>query len=140
MSGLVNIWAVIISMIISVVLGFIWYGPLFGKKWMELSGMKMPEQKPGMGTMIKPIILSLIGSLFLSSVLSFSLAFHNAYYATSGIGTALAFAFVLWLGFFVPPYLNFTGWEGKPWTLFFINAGYWLVFLLISAAVIASFV
>ena len=138
MSSLINVWAIVLSMILSIVLGFIWYGPLFGKKWMALSGIKMPEQKPGFGIMIKPIIISLIGALLLSAVLSFSIAFHNFYYATSGVGTALAYAFVLWLGFIVPPVLNTTGWEGKSWTLFCINTGYWLVFMLISAAIIGG--
>lgn len=135
---LINIWAIIASMIVSVLLGFFWYGPLFGKKWMQLSGIKMDEQNPSASVMIRPIILSLIGAILFSSVLSFSIAFHNAYYATAGVGTAIAFAALIWLGFFVPQYLNLTGWEGKPWTLFFINSGYWLVFLIISASIIAT--
>jgi hypothetical protein len=137
---LINYWSIVINMVISVVLGFIWYGPLFGKKWMELSGIKMPDQKPSASVMVKPIILSLIGAFFLNYALSVSIAFHNAYYVTAGIPTALAFAFLLWLGFIIPPYLNLSGWEGKPWTLFFINTCYWLVYLLISAAIIASFI
>jgi hypothetical protein len=138
MTSLISMWAVIVSAIFSVVLGFIWYGPLFGKKWMALSGLKMPEGNPGMGMMVKPIILSIIGSALMSMVLSSSIAFHNAYYGTSGMGTALAFAFVLWLGFIVPPALNLKGWEGKSWTLFWINTGYWLVFLFVSASIIVG--
>ncbi len=138
MSDLVNVWAVVLSMILSIVLGFAWYGPLFGKQWMKLTGMKMPDKKPSMASMAKPMALSLIGALFLSSVLSFCIAFHNAYYQVTGYAAGLSFAFVLWLGFFVPPYLNLTGWEGKSWKLFAINTSYWLVFLLISAAIIVT--
>lgn len=135
----INWWAVIASMIVSIVLGFIWYGPLFGKMWMKLSGINMPG-KPSTGMMVKPIILSLIGAFFMTWVLSMSIGLYNAYYATAGFGAAFTMAFMLWLGFHVPAYLNFTGWEGKSWKLFFINAGYWLVFLLISAAIIVSLV
>lgn len=134
----INLWAVIASMIVSIILGFLWYGPFFGKPWMALSGIKMPPGKPPMSMMVKPIILSLIGALFMVSMLSASIAFYDAYYATSGFGSALTIAFLLWLGFLVPAYLNFTGWEGKSWTLFFINSGYWLVYLLISASIIVS--
>ncbi len=137
--SLVNFWAVFASMILSVVLGFIWYGPLFGKKWMELNNIPM-DVKPSIKVMIKPIILSFIGAILMSSVLSFSIAFHNFYYSTSGIGTDISFAFVLWLGFVVPVYLNFVGWEGKSKTLFFINIGYWLVFLFVSASIIGLLV
>ncbi len=132
----INFWAIIISMVLSVVLGFLWYGPLFGKQWMTLSGIKMPDQKPGMDAMIKPIILSLIGAFLMSFVLSFSITFGNSYVGITGIAGGLTCAFFNWLGFVVPTYLNFTGWEGKSWTLFFINTGYWLVFLLLSSIAI----
>jgi len=137
---MINIWAVILCMVLSVVLGSIWYGPLFGKKWMQLSGINMPADcKPSMSLMIKPMILSLIGAFLMSSVLTYSIVFHNAYFSTSGAGTAMSFAFVLWLGFFVPVYLNFAGWEGKPKALFFINSGYWLVFMLLASSIISGF-
>ncbi len=121
-------------MILSVVLGFIWYGPLFGKKWMELSGIPMPSEKPSMKMMAKPILLSLIGALFMSFALVSVTAFHNAYWDVTGYAAGLSFAFFLWLGFIVPPYLNFSGWEQKSWTLFCINTGYWLVLLFVIAS------
>ena len=136
---LINAWPVVASMVISMVLGFIWYGPLFGKKWMALSGITMPDTKPSFAVMLKPMAISLVGAFLMSSALSFSIAFHNAYYSTSGIMTDLSFAFVLWLGFIVPAYLNFVAWEQKSGTITLINTGYWLVFLSISAALISLF-
>ncbi|MDB5238972.1 MAG: hypothetical protein JWO00_307, partial [Candidatus Parcubacteria bacterium] len=118
----INIWAVVASMVLSVVIGFVWYGPLFGKKWMALSGIVMPDVKPGMSTMIKPIIMSFIASGLMSYMFSAVLTFHNAFFGIMGYGAALSFAFAIWLGFMMPVYLNLTGWEGKSWTLFFINA------------------
>lgn len=137
---MINIWAILLCMILSVVLGFFWYGPLFGKKWMELSGIKMPEQKTGMATvMTKPILLSLIGAFLVVYMLSYSIAFHNGFYQTSGYMTGVSMAFMLWLGFIVPVFLNFLGWEGKPKALFFINSGYWLAFFLISSMIVTAF-
>lgn len=136
---MINIWAILSSMVLSVVLGFIWYGPLFGKKWMQLSGIVMPEEKPSFGIMIKPIILSLIGAFFMTYVLSYSIIFHDVYYEVGNMASALSMGFFLWIGLIVPAYLNLTGWEGKSWILFFINAGYWLVFLLISSAIFVAF-
>lgn len=135
---LFNVWAIVASMIVSVGLGFVWYGPLFGKQWMKLAGITMPDQKPSMTVMIKPIILALIGSGIMSYAFSALLAFHNAYYNTTGYVSAFAFAFFIWLGFMIQPYLNLTGWEGKPWKLFLINAGYWLVLQLCMAAIIVA--
>jgi hypothetical protein len=132
----ITLGAVICSMIFSVVLGFVWYGPLFGKEWARMSGIVMPEEKPPFSVMVKPMILSFIGAILMNYVLGFSIFFHNAYYAVTGLAPALSIAFLMWLGFIVPAYLNLKGWEGKPWKLFFINTGYWLVFLLVSSAFI----
>jgi hypothetical protein len=125
-----NWWAIIICMVSSVVLGFIWYGPLFGKKWMALSNIQMPADKPGFSVMIRPIILSLVGAFFMSYVLSLGVP--------AQVGAGLLAGLAGWLGFVAPVYLNFAGWENKPWALFFINGGYWLVLMLIMGAVIAA--
>jgi hypothetical protein len=128
---------IVVSMILSVALGFVWYGPLFGRQWMKLSGIVMPDQKPSMKVMMKPMILSLIGAFLLAFGLTSVTAFHNAYWHVTGIGADLSFAFFLWIAFMVPPYLNLTGWEGKSWKLFFINTGYWLVLLLLMGTLLS---
>ncbi|MBI5134244.1 MAG: DUF1761 domain-containing protein [Candidatus Taylorbacteria bacterium] len=127
----VNLWAVLVVSIASIFLGFLWYGPLFGKKWAVLSGLAVPEEKPPFRTMLKPIVLSLIGGALMSVVLSAGIA-------QAGVMTGMLAGFFGWIGFIVPAYLNLSGWEGKPWSLFFINTGYWLVYLLIAGAVLAS--
>lgn len=136
---MINTWAILFSMILSVVLGFIWYGPLFGKKWMALSGIKMPDQKPSAGEMLKPIVISLVGALLMSYTLSYFIAFRSGFYQVSGGSAAMLTALFLWAGLIVPIYFNFIGWEGKAKTLAAIHAGYWLVFLLISSAIISAF-
>lgn len=138
MPDFVHTGAVVGSIVLSVVLGFIWYGPLFGKQWMKLSGITMPNKKPSMSVMTRPMILSFIGAFCMAFTLSSVIYFHDAIYGTSGYESALSVAVLMWLGFIVPAYLNLTGWENKPWTLFFINTGYWLVFLLLSAAMIVA--
>lgn len=125
-----NIWAVVASMVASVIIGFLWYGPLFGKKWMELTGIKMPEQKPPVSMMVKPVIISLVGALFASYVLSLGVP--------ADVSTGLLAGLAAWIGFVVPAHLNFVAWEGKPWTLFAINTGYWLALLLVMGALLAG--
>ncbi len=134
---IINYWAILAIMAASVILGFLWYGPLFGKKWMALTGISMPEGKPQMSEMLKPVIISLIGTLFMAYVLTHSLAFGNAYLGMSGISAGLMAAFWNWLGFIVPVNLNFVAWEGKPWGLFFIHSGYWLVLLAIAGVILS---
>lgn len=130
------LWAILFAMVFSVPLGFIWYGPLFGKTWMRLSGISMPSGKPSMGLMLKPMLLSLIGAAFMVLALASATQFHNAYWNVSGYAASFSFAFFLWLGFIVPPYLNISGWEGRSWKLFCINTGYWLVYLLVASNIL----
>jgi hypothetical protein len=136
----INWWAIIVSMLSSVVLGMIWYGPLFGKKWMALSGIVMPaDKKPCMKDMVKPIVISLVGAFFMSFTLIHSLTFAQAYpgMEMSAVAAGLQAAFWNWLGFMVPVNLSFVAWEGKPWTLFFIHSGYWLVLLGVMGVVLS---
>ena len=131
----VNWLPIVIAMVASLLIGFAWYGPLFGQVWMRESGITMPEKPP---SMTKPIILSLIGALFMGYVLTHSLVFGNSYLSMSGVSSGLMGAFWNWLGFVVPVMLSFVAWEGKSWKLFAIQAGYWLVLLLVSGAIIAG--
>ena len=137
MTVTINVWAILVCVVVSVVLGFIWYGPLFGKKWMALNGMKMPNPKPGFSVMVKPIIISVVGAFFMGFVMARLIAVGTAYLGFSGISNGLATALMVWVGFIVPVLFNFSGWEGKSWKLFFINSGYWLAFLLISGTIIS---
>ncbi len=137
MTVVVNYLDILISLVAAVLVGFVWYGPLFGKKWMALSGIKMPDQKPGFSVMLKPIIISLVGAFLMSYTLAHSLAFGNAFLGTSGIGNGLQAAFWNWLGFIVPVNLSFVAWEGRPWALFFIHSMYWLVLLAIMGIVMS---
>lgn len=42
----VNYLAIIVAAIINLVLGFLWYGPLFGRRWMALAHVT-PQQMGG---------------------------------------------------------------------------------------------
>lgn len=133
----VNYLALIISPVLSVALGFIWYGPLFGKQWMKLAGIPEPTEKPSFKMMLKPILLSFVGSILASYVLLLSITHSNTYLGTSGIASELWVVFYIWLGFIVPPALNFVGWEGKSWKLFCINSGYWFVYLALVGTLLS---
>ncbi|MCK7535472.1 MAG: DUF1761 domain-containing protein [Marinilabiliales bacterium] len=53
----VNYWAVATGAVLSMVIGAIWYGPLFGKKWAEIIGADMsdPETKKKMQKSAAPL-------------------------------------------------------------------------------------
>lgn len=130
METAINYWAVLAAAVMSIVLGFAWYGPLFGKKWMELNGMAMPDPKPSMKAMVPSIAISVVGTVLMTLALARLISVGEAYLGFGGAANGLATAAMAWVGFIVPVNLNFRAWEGKPWTLFAINTGYWLALML----------
>lgn len=140
----INYLAVLVCGIASMALGFIWYGPLFGKVWMSLSGIS-PERieaaKSGQGgSMAKLYALSFAGSLVMAYVLAHSLVFASAYLNVTGISAGLQAGFWSWLGFIAPVTLGSVLWDGKPWKLWLLNNAYQLLLLLIMGTILAVWV
>lgn len=134
----VNYLAVLVAAIASIVLGFLWYGPLFGKQWTQLMGFtpeKMEAAKAkGMTT---PYILMTIGSLAMSYVLAHAVIFASAYLGAAGVSAGLTAGFWNWLGFVAPVTLGSVIWEGKPWKLWILNNSYYLVSLAFMGVILS---
>lgn len=130
-----NFLAVLVAAIAGTVVGFLWYGPLFGKPWAEMMGFtpdKMTEaKKKGMTT---AYTVNFIGALVMAYVLSRSLA--ERFIASSG--PAIVLAFWIWLGFIAFVILGAVLWEGKPIKLYLINSIYYLVSLSVMAVILAA--
>ena len=123
------------------VLGFLWYGPIFGKQWIALMGWTpeaMAEAQKKAGP--KNYAIMALGSLVMSFVLAHALIFASAYLNVSGVQAGLTAGFWNWLGFIVPVSLGTVLWEGKPLMLWLINAGYYLVGLLLIGTLLAVWV
>ena len=130
----VNYLAVLVAAIASMVVGFLWYGPLFGKMWMGLMNFdkkKMNEaKKKGMG---KTYVLAFVTSL----IMSYVLAHFVNYVQAKTIADGVVLAFWLWLGFFATTQLGMVLWEGKPVKLYLINTLHYLVTLGVMSAILA---
>ncbi len=129
----VNFVAVVISAVISMVIGMLWYGPLFGKKWMELTGKKMGE----MGNkeeMPKLYVAALAASLVAAYMLAVFIKFVQAATPVDGAITG----FWVWLGFIATVSLNEVLWGKRPLGLYLLNNGHELVNFAIIGAIIAA--
>lgn len=133
----VNYWAILVGGVLSIVIGGLWFGPLFGKQWMALVGITPESMKSMKMTPIQAMAGGLVVGLFTAFVLAHHMVFAGAYLGTSGYELALMSAFWVWLGFFVPVNIGVVLWEGKSWKLFFLTTSYFLVNLAVSALVLA---
>jgi hypothetical protein len=129
----VNWWAVIVATVVSFFVGWIWYGPLFGKTWMKLTNFKATKKsKEGMGG---KMLLNFIGALITTSVLAMLLNFTGIASVVEG----LRLVFWVWLGFLASTtLLGGVLWKNEPWGLFVLNGAYWLVNFTIMVSILLS--
>ncbi len=132
-----NFWAVLLCAILSMVLGFIWYGPLFGKKWMAVMNaekMNEEEKKKMMKSAWKLYLIQFILTLFELYVLAWYIG------TLSGISSGIHTAFSIWLAFLVPTLAGSVMWSGDKkkvaWNRFLIQAGYQLILFLLTGFIL----
>lgn len=126
----VNWVAIILSAIAAMVVGMVWYGPLFGKMWMGLTGMRMTEE--GKKQAPKMYAVMFLGVIVEAFILSHFIHYAGAYSLMLGFKTGVW----AWLGFVAPVMLGNYMFTKKPLNLYFIDAGYALVNLVIMGAII----
>ena len=129
----VNYLAVLIGAVINMVVGFLWYGPLFGNQWMKLVGLNKKDAEKMMknGGAAKVYGTSVVLALLMVYVLGHVLAVGGV----STVDQALEVSFWQWAGFIFSTHLIQHMYEQKPLTLTLINTGYYLVTLLLAAVV-----
>ena len=132
---IVNYWAVLLASLSSMALGFLWYSPaLFGTKWAKLGKIEV-----GKGGATSGYIIGFVSSLIISYILAHFIQLTAAGFGTPvTIQSAISTAFWAWLGFFATVATGEITWEMKPWGYWFIVAGYWLIALVLMAAIIGG--
>lgn len=133
----VNYVLILIAAVAMMILGALWYGSLFGKEWAKMMGFDMsnPDVVKQMKEKAKPgYAITFAASLVMLYVLTHILSYAGAETPRDGVEGALW----VWLGFIAPTLLGSVLWEGKPWKLYFINASYYLVSLIVAAAIITQ--
>jgi hypothetical protein len=118
----------IVITIASFIFGFLWYGPLFGKTWMQLMGKKM-EDCQGKKPPVSSMLLTLLGTFLTVWVLAFVL--HRPENPCGALVALFA-----WMGYQIPILLGSVTWEDKPWKLFALNAAFYLLNLQLIATIL----
>ncbi len=129
----INWWAVIVAALVNMVVGSIWYSKgAFGKEWAKLTGRKL-EQMSGGGS---GYAVAAVGALLQSWILA-----HFVVYASGGtlaFWRGLVTGFWIWVAFVAVVSAVHLVFEGRSWMLWKINAGYFLVVLLINGGLLAA--
>ena len=129
----INYISVVASAVAMMVLGFLWYGPLFGKMWMKEMGLTKTDMEAAKKKgMVKQYVLMAVSALVMSYVFDHVLIA----FSSTNVLTALQGAFWVWLGFIATLLLGSVLWENKSWKLYGLNAGYYLVSLGIIGVIL----
>jgi hypothetical protein len=127
----VNFWAVACGAVLSMVVGAIWYGPLFGKKWLEIAGVNSAdlEARKKMQKTAGPLYLvQFLLTLFQVLVLAHMVAVPN-------IVSGLERSVWIWAAFVIPTLAGAVMWTNEPgkrkWARFLIQGGYQLVIFVL---------
>lgn len=114
--------------------GFLWYGPLFGKVWMKLMRFSKEDMDRARvkGT-IKSYVLMFIAAL----VTAFVLAQVFVGFGVSTIVGGLTGALWMWLGFMITKSIGGVLWEGKSWNLWVLNIVHDFVSLAVMGVILA---
>lgn len=135
----INYVAVLVCGIVNMVLGFLWYGPIFGKPWAKMMGFdmsdkkKMKEMQKKMGpTYLIMFLMSMLTAYILTHFLQYALAKT----AVDGVLTGVW----AWMGFALPVTLANSLFGGKKLQVMAIDSGYYLVSFMIFGAILAMWV
>jgi len=127
----VNYWAIASGAILSMIIGAIWYGPLFGKKWMEIAGVNPADlearkkmQKSAGPLYAVQFVLTLFQVLVLAQLV-----------ADTEIVGGLERSLWIWAAFVIPTLAGAVMWTNEirklKWARFLIQGGYQLVLFIV---------
>src|SRR5258708_29127030 len=133
----VNLLAVLVAAIATMVVGFLWYSPiLFARPWMVLMGYN-PDDKSALDEMRKgagknyavAFVLGVISALVLGKIIQVTTVNTGLY--------GLKIAFAVWLGFLTTVQFTAVFFSKKPFKLYAIDTGYQLVSYLAMGGILA---
>ncbi len=134
----VNLWAVLVCAVATMVVGFVWYSPaLFANPWMKLMGYD-PNDKAKIAEMQKSAgpsyALSMVASILTAFVLGKIISVAGASNAVDGLKIGM----VVWLGFVTTVQFTNALFSRQRNRLYLINTGYQLVCYLAMGAILGT--
>ncbi len=131
----INYLAVLLAGVVNMAVGFMWYGPLFGKMWKSLMGFTDESMKSMKMTATTAMIGGFITALVMAYVLAYLLV---GMVGTGDTYEAMKLACMVWIGFLATTAAGSYLWEGKPFKLFLLNAAEQFVVIHLMALVLVS--
>jgi Fe2+ transport system protein B len=160
-----NFNVLFLAALVPMIIGFVWYGPLFGNAWMK--EMNFTKESLAETNMLKTLVLSYMFSLFIAFFLMFVVIHQSGVYSTlagePGFNENTGEAFTYFQDFlntygdrfrtfrhgvihgvltsiaFVLPILSIIAlFDKKSFKYLAINAGYWMLTLAVMGGIVCK--
>lgn len=128
-----NYLAVMLAAITSFMFGWLWYGVLFSKQWLDAIGKSADEVK-GESPSPMPFAIAFVAQFIMAWVLASVIAYIAPDQVT--IRTGVITAAFMWLGFVITSLTVNNAFQGDKQALTLIDGGHWLGVLLLQGAII----
>ena len=129
----VNLLAVALAMVSSMVVGMVWYArPVFGNKWMKLAKVDMDKN----ASAVVPIVLTAVLSLLTAYILACVAFLCQHFYSNGFLEASLTTAFWMWLAFTAARMVTHDLFEGRPVALTVLNIAHELVTFMVMGLII----
>lgn len=133
----INIWAVLVATLSTLVVGSVWYTPrVFGTWWMEAAKVDRAKAE---AAGIRPILVTVVVSFVSAWVLAGATSIAHEFYDGTFLVDALVTGVFLWAGFTAARMITHDAFEGRPGRLTLLNVAHELVTVLVMALVIGLF-
>ncbi len=126
---------VVLATMAAMAIGWVWYGPLFGDKWLKLVGLKKKNIEKDWQ---KPMLVMLLMAFVQAYILTHLITFAGNYYGETDAARGAYTGFWLWLGLAVPAIVGNNMFARRSNDLSYIEAGNSLVTLLAMGAIIGA--
>lgn len=127
-----NYAAIVVSAVAYWLLGALWFGVLFGQRWMALEGMSAAQARST--NPVLPYTITFVLNLLIAFVLAQLCLWRNANTAARGA----AIGVLLWIGIVGPLSVTTYMYEMRPKELFAINEFFSLVGLCLMGVILGA--
>ena len=130
----INLLAVVLCAVVHMALGFFWYGFLFTKPWMRLSGIQAKHMENPDN--IRRARIGYVISTVCAIIMSLTLAFVIQFTGLKSVGGGFIAGVAMWAGFCLTSMLPNHLFSGKPFGLAVIDITYPLASLAIMGTLL----
>lgn len=123
----VNLIAVAAAAVGSFIFGSVWYGVL-GKAWMKAASLSEEQTRPDPVTLVIAFVCQLIMAFVFAGII-----YHTG---ETNIRAGIISALMVGFGIVLTSQIINHRFQGRPWSLTFIDGGHWLGVLLVQGIVI----